>query len=70
MKMHICKLRPSLNPMARLMGDKWICRLCGQYHDYDGKLLLAYEVALNGEGTLIEKLISKTNQKVKNNEHK
>lgn len=32
---HICKPRPSFNLVARLFGDKWVCKLCGRYLDYD-----------------------------------
>lgn len=37
-EMHEHKLRPSYNPIARLMGDKWVCKLCGRYFNYDGML--------------------------------
>ena len=35
---HQHKLRPSLNPAARFMGDKWACKLCGAYFNYDQML--------------------------------
>ena len=31
-------LRPSLNLAARMMGDKWTCKLCGVYFTYDQML--------------------------------
>lgn len=35
---HEHKLRRSFNIAAIIMGDKWICKLCGKYCDYDEML--------------------------------